>query len=622
MAYALKASITVDNTKVSGSSNLTNFPMLFKGTYAGSGQDPDLRTVANGGDIENTASGGADGVVTVPADLAFFADEAGTTPLDFEIESYDPSTGAIVAWIEIPSLLYNSDTEIWLHYSDSGVTTSQEDVAGTWNSAYSAVYHMRDKTTSAISDSTGNNLDGTKQAANQPIEATGYHGQGQDFDGGDDYISLPDSAAFDMGTGNFTLQVWCNFDTICADGNGNDVIFWYGTGGSNQWYIRLRDNGTTEDDAVEFATSTSPVNETILQTTNNFIETATDMFLVFRRTSTELSIWRDDGTAEETTTGTARDVTYSGTPTIRISGWPGANRAVDGMMDEMRIIKGTSLSDDWLKTEYNNHTSPSTFYTVATGTAYTTTLTEAVTLTDSVAKLTSTSISEAVALVDTLSLLAAVVIVNAVTLVDSFDPVGTFKKALTETVTLVDTKIRDLTRSIGEVVSLTDTLNTALVLVQSFSEALSLVDTLIKQQTTKALKEAIALVDSIARQIDLVRTLTEAVTLADSITKLPGKLITNTITLVDTNTKVSTLLKSISETLQLTDTFSKAADLFKSLTETLTLVDTVLRQISEGITARTIYTVKSIGKMVSAAKTIGRTSWQAAPKSDPSRNRE
>ncbi len=61
-----------------------------------------------------------------------------------------------------------------------------------WNvydSNFKAVYHMNDATTSMILDATSNANHGTKKAANEPVEATGKVGQGQDFDG-DDYIEL------------------------------------------------------------------------------------------------------------------------------------------------------------------------------------------------------------------------------------------------------------------------------------------------------------------------------------------------------------------------------------------------------------------------------------------------
>jgi len=44
--------------------------------------------------------------------ITFTSDFAGTVKLDFEIESYNPATGAIVAWVRIPALSHTCDTVI------------------------------------------------------------------------------------------------------------------------------------------------------------------------------------------------------------------------------------------------------------------------------------------------------------------------------------------------------------------------------------------------------------------------------------------------------------------------------------------------------------------------------
>ena len=83
MAYGYYASITTDNTKVSGSGDFTDFVILVSGVYDGTGSEPDLRTVANSGHVHNTTTGGNSGSVTVPADLVFSSDTAGASPYDF-----------------------------------------------------------------------------------------------------------------------------------------------------------------------------------------------------------------------------------------------------------------------------------------------------------------------------------------------------------------------------------------------------------------------------------------------------------------------------------------------------------------------------------------------------------
>ena len=103
MSYTYYREITIDPNNVPG--DLTDFPFLFNTSHA------DLKTVANGGKIENTASGGASGSLTIPADLVFSPSQDGSDPYDFEVEKYDPATGELIAHVRIPSLSSSADTE-------------------------------------------------------------------------------------------------------------------------------------------------------------------------------------------------------------------------------------------------------------------------------------------------------------------------------------------------------------------------------------------------------------------------------------------------------------------------------------------------------------------------------
>ena len=142
--------ITIDADEVDA--NLTDYPLTLVIS-----SDNDLRTTANSGHIENTASGGASGSVTVPADLVFGSSSDCSTQYDHEVEDYDATTGELVAHIRIPSLSGSTDTDVYMCYGDSGTTTSQEDVTGVWDSNYVGVWHMGEGGGTAY-DSTSNRL--------------------------------------------------------------------------------------------------------------------------------------------------------------------------------------------------------------------------------------------------------------------------------------------------------------------------------------------------------------------------------------------------------------------------------------------------------------------------------
>src|SRR3990167_9485614 len=109
MAFSptLKRTITIDSTKC-GTADSTNFPMLFYVTYDGTGGEPDLRSVANGGKIAQANA----------YDIAFYSDANLTTLLDFERVVHNLSTGAVEYYIEIPTLSSSTDTVIYVAYGD------------------------------------------------------------------------------------------------------------------------------------------------------------------------------------------------------------------------------------------------------------------------------------------------------------------------------------------------------------------------------------------------------------------------------------------------------------------------------------------------------------------------
>ena len=52
------------------------------------------------------------------------------------MESYNPATGQFTAWVRIPVLSHSADTVLYLNYGNGGVTVSQENRAGVWDSSY------------------------------------------------------------------------------------------------------------------------------------------------------------------------------------------------------------------------------------------------------------------------------------------------------------------------------------------------------------------------------------------------------------------------------------------------------------------------------------------------------
>ena len=120
--------IIIDHTKVSGTEDLLNFPVLI------SSFDVDLHNkVQVDGD-----------------DIAF---SNGVSWLDHEIElfnqTYNSTHAQLVAWVRIPRLSTSTNTGIRMYYGNSTMG-AQENPTGVWDSNYEFVLHMNQDPTSFL----------------------------------------------------------------------------------------------------------------------------------------------------------------------------------------------------------------------------------------------------------------------------------------------------------------------------------------------------------------------------------------------------------------------------------------------------------------------------------------
>ena len=199
--YSYRRTITIQESQVTGGGNLTNFPVLMSFT------EPELRTTGNGGNVTDAQGD----------DIIFASDVDGNTVLDFERERYTPTTGEITAWVEIPTLDFDDNTVVYMFYGNSSVTSSQEDVSGTWDSNYVGVWHM-DDSGATNSDSAGTANDGSVSGAT--AGAIGKIGPAYSFDGTNDVSTVTDHADLDI-TNTGTIEAWMQTDNI----NGSQSNF-------------------------------------------------------------------------------------------------------------------------------------------------------------------------------------------------------------------------------------------------------------------------------------------------------------------------------------------------------------------------------------------------------------
>lgn len=214
-SYNKRKIITINKLMVSGSSDITDFVMLFKSRH------PDFMRSANGGYVENSNG----------YDIIF--ETFGGVQLDHEIENYNGDTGEFIAWVRIPTLYYNALNEFFIYIGNAAISVSQEDIVGVWESSFKAVHHLRENpggSAPQMLDSTNNNYDltsGGSMVAGDLV--AGKINKAIDFDGSDDYLVNTAWASVISGNAARTMEIWFKIS-----GTPNFNALSWGAAGGNQ----------------------------------------------------------------------------------------------------------------------------------------------------------------------------------------------------------------------------------------------------------------------------------------------------------------------------------------------------------------------------------------------------
>ncbi|MBN1567004.1 MAG: DUF2341 domain-containing protein [Acidobacteria bacterium] len=361
-SFDYRKQITIDRTKVgvTGTANatLSNYPMLISVT------DSDLRTTGYGGKLENP--NGYDIMFRGVNDAV--CGGAGTNPctLSHQVEKYEPTTGELIAWVKLPSVNTNaaaSNTTFYMYFGNASIESSLENATGVWDANFQAVWHMADNaanTTVVQSTSVTTPGNGVAAANTSTKATTGKISGALSFNGSSDYIYQSSATSLSNPQG-YTLSAWVQTGTA----SGHKIIGFEGarTGTASTNYDRMLWIGTDGkayagcyNGAVYTAASISAVND---NSWHYLAAQITDSGYVLRMyidgtVNNSTSV----GGACENTTGYWRMGSY------KLAGWtPGSDGYYAGNMDEVRI-SNTIRSADWIRTDYNSQSSPSTFYSI------------------------------------------------------------------------------------------------------------------------------------------------------------------------------------------------------------------------------------------------------------------
>jgi flagellar hook protein FlgE len=344
--WTYQKQITIDHTKVA--SDLTDFPIFI------SIIDSDLQDKAQ----------------TDGDDILFMGYNGIQQQLNHEIEQYDGITGELFAWVNIPSISSTVDTVFYMYYGNSECS-SQQHVEDTWNSNFKAVWHLQKNPTQTIQDSTRYENDGTASGSMSSSDLVyGKVGKCLEFDGVDDYISVPDSSSLEPT--DLTLIAWYQPNEeypLNGDFIGKQCHDYWGNAAGKTYSFGINDIDNYIRGGFEKSN-----NQQVDYVGNNpiTIDTWSYLALTFDK-STQEGICYVNGVLNGVKNPCDSSVLWYHDPWDFTMGGcrfgTGSSHVINRFyscgLDEIRVLN-TPLSAEWISTEFNNQNDPSSFYTIGT----------------------------------------------------------------------------------------------------------------------------------------------------------------------------------------------------------------------------------------------------------------
>ena len=318
--WQYRKKITIDQTKVDA--DLSDFPVLVKLT---SSNFDFSKALSTGYDIRFTSSDGE-------------------TLLKYERERHDQANSLAEYWVKVPSVSGTVDTDFYVYYGKSDASDGA-DAANVWDSNFKNVYHLKNATTSTVSDSKGG-ITGNKKAANEPQEENGKVGKAQHFVASNpDYIEVNNIVSPVVNAGDpFTIEYVANLDTLTDSGT----------------FLRTRN-------AANNASSTFllfNVASGTLYAYANWNESFTISNTILQETTWYHIVFVASGKTIRKIYLNGLDDTKSAPNNYNTEIWSAKKtmgyclqesvNPFDGILDEMRV-SNSARSDAWIKASYNSN---------------------------------------------------------------------------------------------------------------------------------------------------------------------------------------------------------------------------------------------------------------------------
>ena len=288
--------------------------------------------------------------------------------LAYEIESWD-ELGTSYVWVKVPQIDASSGTDyIWMYYDNPAALDNQNPNA-VWSNNYELVSHLHDDfNDSSATPNNGVNTGPLAPNTSGSADVTGQIGDGQNFDGVDDRISISSEATIDdIFNGGGTVSAWINISDWGENGLGRILNKANGTVPSpGGWSMEVRDT----NDSLSFEYGFN----------GNFGRWRAENSLTLGPWQYVTVVFDNSSATNDPTmyvNGTAMTVVEHQTPTgtavsdagidLAIGNRSGStDRTFDGIIDEARIAT-TQRSADWIAAQYLSTTDAFVTYAAAEG---------------------------------------------------------------------------------------------------------------------------------------------------------------------------------------------------------------------------------------------------------------